>query len=108
MSEEAFSGAVEEVADAYDSVPFFQRHMDDAGLRPDDLRTPADFRRLPPTSKVDYRRNFPAGVLVRGATLNDPFVFRSQSSGTTGERLLTIAHTYALAERMTTPSSAHP
>ena len=104
----SFASAQEEVAGAYENVPFFRRHMDGAGLRPHDLRTPADFRRLPATGKVDYRRNFPAGVLVRGATLGDPFIFRSQSSGTTGERLLTIAHTFALAERMTTTSEAHP
>jgi phenylacetate-CoA ligase len=108
MFEESFSGALEEVFEAYQSVPFFKRHMDTAGVHPRDLRTPADLARVPPTSKVDYRRNFPAGVLAQGTTLNDPFVFKSQSSGTTGERLLTIAHTYTLAERMTTTSSAHP
>lgn len=108
MVDTSFSGALEEVFEAYENVPFFARHMDQAGLQPRELRTPADFRKLPPTEKVDYRRNFPAGVLVRGATLNDPFVFKSQSSGTTGERLLTITHTYTLAERMTTTSSAHP
>jgi phenylacetate-CoA ligase len=107
-SNESFPGALEEVVEAYERVPFFRRHMDAAGIHPRDLDTPADFRRVPPTSKVDYRRNFPAGVLATGTTLNDPFVFRSQSSGTTGERLLTLAHTYTLAERMTTTSSANP
>lgn len=104
----SFPAALDEVAAAYAGVPFFQRLMDEAGLRPRDLRTPAEFRQLPATSKVDYRRNFPAGVLMQGTTLNDPFVFRSQSSGTTGERLLTIAHTYALAERMTSTSGVNP
>src|SRR5689334_3223928 len=97
----SFDGAMEEVALAYERVPFFRALMERAGLRPGDVRNPVDFRRIPATSKVDYRRNFPAGVLVKGASLNDPFVFRSQSSGTTGERLLTIAHNYLLAERMT-------
>jgi len=106
--EATFPSAQEEVAEAYENVSFFRRHMDDAGLHPRDLRTPADFRRLPATAKVDYRRNFPTGVLAKGATLSDPFVFRSQSSGTTGERLLTIAHTFDLAERMTTTAGAHP
>src|SRR4029450_5603225 len=107
-ADDSFSGAMEEVIEAYANVPFFRRHMEAAGLPPRDVRPPADFRRVPPPSKVDYRRNFPAGVLASGTTLNDPFVFRSQSSGTTGERLLTIAHTYTLAERMTTTASAHP
>lgn len=103
-----FDGALEEIALAYERVPFFRAHLDRAGLRPGEVRTPADFRGIPATSKVDYRRNFPTGVLTEGATLADPFVFRSQSSGTTGERLLTIAHSYALAERMTTTTSVHP
>jgi phenylacetate-CoA ligase len=104
----SFAGALEEIAEAYERVPFFKGHMDAAGLRPGSVTTPADFRRIPATSKVDYRRNFPAGVLVRGAALSDPFVFRSQSSGTTGERLLTIAHSYTLAERMTTTATVNP
>ena len=104
----SFDGALNEIAEAYERVPFFRQHMDDAGLRPGQVATPDQFRRIPATSKVDYRRNFPTGVLVEGATLADPFVFRSQSSGTTGERLLTIAHSYTLAERMTTTSSVHP
>jgi phenylacetate-CoA ligase len=104
----SFDGAIEEVALAYEQVPFFRTLMERAGLRPGELSSPADFRRIPATSKVDYRRNFPAGVLVRGASLNDPFVFRSQSSGTTGERLVTIAHNYLLADRMTTTSGVNP
>jgi phenylacetate-CoA ligase len=104
----SFDGAIEEVAQAYERVPFFRKLMEQAGLRPGDVRDPVDFRRIPVTSKVDYRRNFPAGVLVKGASLNDPFVYRSQSSGTTGERLLTIAHSYLLADRMTTTSGVNP
>lgn len=104
----SFDGALEEVALAYERVPFFRALMEQAGLKPGDVRGSADFRRIPSTSKVDYRRNFPAGVLVEGASLSDPFVFRSQSSGTTGERLLTIAHNYLLADRMTTTSGVNP
>lgn len=105
---DSFAGALDEIAAAYERVPFFRGHLDQAGLRPHQVCTPAQFRRIPATSKVDYRRNFPTGVLVAGTTLADPFVFRSQSSGTTGERLLTIAHSYTLAERMTTTSAVHP
>lgn len=104
----SFAGALDEIAEAYENVPFFRRHMDQAGLRPGDTRTLADFRLIPATSKADYRRNFPAGVLMGGTTMRDALVFRSQSSGTTGERLLTIVHTYALAERMTTTSAVNP
>jgi phenylacetate-CoA ligase len=104
----SFAGALEEIAEAYENVPFFRQHMDQAGLRPQDTRTLADFRLIPATSKADYRRNFPAGVLMAGTTMRDPLIYRSQSSGTTGERLLTIVHTYTLAERMTTTSTVNP
>jgi phenylacetate-CoA ligase len=89
--EASFAAAVAELARAYDSVPFYRPHLDAAGLRPGDIRGPADFRRVPATSKADYRRHFPAGVLVRGSTPADDFVFRSRSPGTTGDRLVTLA-----------------
>lgn len=97
--EASFAGAVDELAFAYQEVPFYAAHLDAAGLHPDDIRSPADFRRVPATSKADYRRHFPAGVLARGAKLGDEFTFRSHSSGTSGERLITVAHTFTLAER---------
>jgi phenylacetate-CoA ligase len=103
----SFDGAVDELARAYDSVPFYRPHLDAAGLRPGDIHSPADFRRVPPTSKADYRRHFPAGVLVRGSTLADEFVFHSRSSGTTSERLVTLAHTFTLAQRQMRTTSVN-
>jgi phenylacetate-CoA ligase len=105
--EGSFAGAVDELAAAYESVPFYGPHLDKAGLRPGDVRTPDDFRRVPATGKADYRRHFPAGVLTRGSTLADDFVFRSRSSGTTGERLVTLAHTFTLAQRQMRTTSAN-
>jgi phenylacetate-CoA ligase len=104
----SFPGALDELYVAYEQVPFFGRHLDAAGLHPDDILTTEDFRRVPPTAKPDYRRNFPAGVLVRGATLNDPSIYKSRSSGTTGDRLLTVVHTFTLADRMTATTTVHP
>jgi phenylacetate-CoA ligase len=106
-TEASFAGAMDELARAYETVPFYGPHLDAAGLRPDDIRSPADFRRVPATSKTDYRRHFPAGVLVRGSTLADDFVFRSRSSGTTGERLVTLAHTFTLAQRQMRTTSVN-
>jgi phenylacetate-CoA ligase len=105
--EASFEGAMSELALAYESVPFYRPHLDKAGLRPDDVRTPDDFRRVPATGKADYRRHFPAGVLTRGSTLADDFVFRSRSSGTTGERLVTLAHTFTLAQRQMRTTSVN-
>ncbi|WP_216207566.1 phenylacetate--CoA ligase family protein [Amycolatopsis aidingensis] len=106
--EASFAGAVDELAFAYREVPFYGPHLDAAGVRPAQVRSPADFRRVPATTKADYRRNFPAGVLVRGTKLADEFVFRSRSSGTTGERLVTLAHTFTLAERQLRTTAVHP
>lgn len=107
-TDEGFAGALEELATAYRDVPFYGPHLDMAGIVPADVRDPAEFRRVPPTSKADFRRHFPAGVLVRGSKLADDFVFRSRSSGTTGERLVTLAHTFTLAERQMRTTSVNP
>ncbi|MFI0418776.1 hypothetical protein [Spongiactinospora sp. 9N601] len=81
--------------------------MDQAGLRPSDAGTPEGFRRLPITEKADYRRNFPQGVIAMGKTLRERLTLKSQSSGTGGERLTTITHTYELAKRMWVTLGAH-
>jgi phenylacetate-CoA ligase len=105
---DTFQAARAEVAFAYENVRFFRQHLEAVGLRPADLEKPEDLRRIPPTRKMHYRRNFPAGVLAAGKTLNDRFVHRSQSSGTGGERLVTVAPTFVLAERMSTVLSVNP
>ncbi|MEU7935538.1 phenylacetate--CoA ligase family protein [Micromonospora echinofusca] len=96
----SFEGARSEIRFAYQNVPFYGKHLDDAGVTPDDVTTPEDLLRIPPTEKVHYRRDFPHGVLARGKTLREPLTLKSQSSGTGGERLTTITHTYSLADRM--------
>jgi phenylacetate-CoA ligase len=102
-----FPEAVEEAAFAYEAVAFFRKHMDRHGLSPADLTTPEAFRRLPPTVKADYRRDFPAGVLATGRSLHDRFILKSQSSGTGGERLVSVSHTFDLARRMSATVSVH-
>jgi phenylacetate-CoA ligase len=96
----SFEGAVEELCFAYANVPFYKAHLEAAGIRPASISAPDDFRNVPPTAKMHYRRNFPLGVLARGKTLREPLTLKSQSSGTGGERLTTITHTYDLANRM--------
>ncbi|MEH0589603.1 TauD/TfdA family dioxygenase [Streptomyces sp. B21-106] len=97
-----FEAVREEIAYAFDNTVFFRKHMEASGLRPEDIRGLADFHRLPPTSKSHYRRNFPAGVLAKGYTLNSPHVMRFQSSGTSGERLNSAILAYDLARRQAT------
>jgi phenylacetate-CoA ligase len=104
----AFAEAVHEVAYAYFAVPFFRRHMDDAGCAPTDLRRPSDLERIPPTVKAQYRSNFPHGVLAAGHGLDDPMLRRLQSSGTEGDRLLSVTYVFTLAERMATSLQMNP
>jgi len=79
-----------------------------AGVSPSDVSTPSDLLRLPTTAKVDYRRNFSRGVLTASVEPNDPLVLRSQSSGTGGDRLVTLSYTYDLTHRMRETVRAHP
>jgi phenylacetate-CoA ligase len=63
--------------------------MDEAHLSPKDIKTQKAFQKIPPTEKKHYRKNFPMNVLARGYSLKDKGLYRAQSSGTTGERLVT-------------------
>jgi phenylacetate-CoA ligase len=107
ISSAAFEAVREEIDYAFDRTVFFRQHMEANGLTPEDIREPADFLRIPPTSKSHYRRNFPAGVLAKGYTLNSPHVMRFQSSGTSGERLNSAILAYDLARRQATAMGAH-
>jgi phenylacetate-CoA ligase len=97
-----FEAVREEIAYAFDNTVFFRNHMEADGLRPEDIKDAEDFRRIPPTSKVHYRRNFPAGVMAKGYTLTSPNVMRFQSSGTSGDRLNSAIMSYDLARRQAT------
>jgi phenylacetate-CoA ligase len=97
-----FEAVREEIAYAFENTAFFRKHMEAHALRPEDIRELADLQRIPPTSKVHYRRNFPAGVLAKGYTLSSPNVMRFQSSGTSGDRLNSAIMSYDLARRQAT------
>lgn len=94
-----FEKAVAEVRYAFENVPFFGEHYRGAGLDPKALRSPNDWIRVPPTRKADYRRNFPSGVLARGYTVGQKGITRSESSGTGGERLVTVTGSGVLTQR---------
>ncbi|NUK34249.1 phenylacetate--CoA ligase family protein [Streptomyces lunaelactis] len=102
-----FEAVREEIAYAFDSTVFFRKHMEASGLRPEDIRNAEDFLRIPPTSKSHYRRNFPAGVLAKGYTLNSSHVMRFQSSGTSGDRLNSAILAYDLARRQASALSVN-
>jgi phenylacetate-CoA ligase len=46
----------------YERVPFYQRVLKEKGVTPDDIQTLADLTKLPFTSKIDFRDNYPFGL----------------------------------------------
>ena len=70
------------VREAYGRVPFYRLAMRERGLTPDAIRSLADLRRLPFTTKADYRDNYPLGLA--GVPLTE-IVRVHISSGTTGK-----------------------
>jgi phenylacetate-CoA ligase len=103
-----FEAAREEVAYAYENVGFFRKHMEEAKLSPEDIRTPKDFSKIPPTEKKHYRKNFPLDVLAKGYTLKDERLVRFNSAGTTGERLLTVELGLIYMKRAMNSMSVYP
>ncbi len=70
------------LARAYAHVPPYTRAFDAAGVRPDDLRTLADLRHFPFTTKADLRENYPYGMF---AVPREQVNRIHASSGTTGK-----------------------
>ena len=98
----AFARVRQQIEYAYENVSFVRDHMTRAGVEPCDLRGPDDLRRVPPTRKPDYRRGFPARVIAAGYGLRSRHVRRFTSSGTDGDRLVSVAFSYDLARRQAT------
>ena len=66
----------------YDRVRPYREKMDAAGIKPVDIRSLADLRHLPYTTKDDLRDNYPFGLF---ATSMDDVIRVHASSGTTGK-----------------------
>jgi phenylacetate-CoA ligase len=63
-------------------VPFYQQRFAESKLKPEDIRSLADLRKLPFTANADLRANYPAGFL---AVPYDDALRLHTSSGTTGK-----------------------
>lgn len=97
-----FKDVQRELAYAYEHTRFFRDHMDLNGFKPENIKTIEDFKNIPVTRKLHYRKNYPKGVLAEGFSLSDTHVMRFQSSGTSEERLNSSILTYDLARRQAT------
>lgn len=67
----------------YENVPFYRKKLDEMGIRPGDIRTLDDLRRLPFTYKQDLRDNYPYGLF---AVPQAQLARIHASSGTTGKQ----------------------
>lgn len=71
-----------QVRRVYERVPLYRQKFDDAGVRPDQIRSLEDLRRVPFTRKSDFRDTYPFGLY---AVPVDQTVRIHASSGTTGK-----------------------
>jgi phenylacetate-CoA ligase len=69
----------------YEKVPFYRQAFKEKGVTPDDIQTLADLTKLPFTSKLDFRDNYPFGLM---AVPHEKVVRIHSSSGTTGKPII--------------------
>ena len=72
----------ETVNRVYAKVPAYAKKMDEAGVKPEDIKCLADLAKLPFVTKQDMRDNYPFGLF---AVDKDSLVRIHASSGTTGK-----------------------
>ncbi len=72
-------GLVERV---YRQVPFYREKLEQAAVRPEDIRSLEDLRKIPFTTKADLRDNYPFGLF---AVPMDQIIRLHASTGTTGK-----------------------
>jgi phenylacetate-CoA ligase len=78
-------GLLRAVAHAYNNSPFYRRVFEEAGLTPEQIREPADFVKVPFTSKQDLRGAYPYGMAA--VPLKEILRIHA-SSGTTGKPIV--------------------
>ncbi len=71
------------VRHAYEGSEFYRRRLDEAGVRPEQIKTLDDIQRLPVTTANDLREGYPFPLL---SVPHDRVVRIHSSSGTTGKR----------------------
>ena len=67
----------------YATVPFYKKKFDEFGVKPSDIKSLRDLRRLPFTTKLDLRDSYPFGLF---AVPMEQVVRIHASSGTTGKQ----------------------
>jgi phenylacetate-CoA ligase len=73
------------VSDVYDNNPVYRMRLDEAGVKPSDIKSLDDVRRLPFTVKDDLRDNYPFNLFT--ASPEDIIEYHA-TSGTTGKPIV--------------------
>ena len=76
---------VKTVKHVYDNVELYRKRMDEAGVKPEDIKSIDDLKKLPFTYKQDLRDAYPYGLF---ATPLKDVVRLHASSGTTGKQIV--------------------
>ena len=76
---------VRQVKHVYENVAYYRDLMDKKGVKPEDIKSGDDIKRLPFISKEDLRKTYPYGLL--GTDLKNCVRIQS-TSGTTGKRVV--------------------
>ena len=83
LKEHQLNGLKWTVAHAYHGSPFYKEHLDKAGVRPEDIRSLEDLKKLPFTMANDLKEGYPFPLL---SVPFEKVVRIHASSGTTGKR----------------------
>ena len=76
---------VKQVKYVYDNVECYRKRMDEAGIKPSDIKSIDDITKLPFTYKSDLRDYYPYGLFAKPLS---EIVELHASSGTTGKRIV--------------------
>ena len=76
---------VRQVKHVYENVPYYKKLMDKKGVKPSDIKSIDDIKKLPFLSKDDLREAYPYGLL--GTDIKNCVRIQS-TSGTTGKRVV--------------------
>lgn len=74
-----------QVKHVYENVEYYRKLMDEKGVKPEDIQTIDDIKKLPFLTKADLREAYPYGLL--GTDLKNCVRIQS-TSGTTGKRVV--------------------
>ncbi len=69
----------------YENSPFYRKKFDEHGVKPEDIQTLEDIRKLPFTVKQDLRDTYPTGMFC---VPNSKLTRFHASSGTTGKPIV--------------------